>query len=149
MKADEPMKTARKLMGESIREIVIPELRRRGFKGSVPHYRRVSDKRIDLLTFQFNKYGGSFVVEIGSCPSEGITIGGMHIPPSKINVTYLGRRLRLGSVAKGDDHWFKFGSDVTETPRVVTKSNCDIVARKIISYLDIQAENFWNEYNIT
>lgn len=61
------MSEARKKMNEALKEIVVPILREKGFKGSFPHFRRVSGKYLDLLTFQFSQWGGQFVVEIGKC----------------------------------------------------------------------------------
>lgn len=46
---------------------LLPVLRERGFKGSLPHLRRLRKERIDLMTIQFDKYGGGFVVEIAGC----------------------------------------------------------------------------------
>jgi hypothetical protein len=54
-------------------KIVVPELRNKGFKGSFPHFRSISEDKIDLLTFQFDRYGGGFVIEVGVCSPEGIT----------------------------------------------------------------------------
>ncbi|WP_366945292.1 DUF4304 domain-containing protein [uncultured Metabacillus sp.] len=31
------------------------------------HFRRKNEENINLITFQFNKWGGSFVVELASC----------------------------------------------------------------------------------
>ena len=43
---------------------IVPELRSQGFTDSYPHFRRFTDEKIDLLTIQFNKWGGSFLVEV-------------------------------------------------------------------------------------
>ncbi|MGY8643866.1 MAG: DUF4304 domain-containing protein [Verrucomicrobiales bacterium] len=42
---------------EALKSIVVPDLRTRGFKGSYPNFFRERDGHIDLLGFQFNKYG--------------------------------------------------------------------------------------------
>lgn len=48
-----------------IKNTIVPELRKEGFKGSFPHFRRIFENgRVDFLSFQFNKWGGSFIVEI-------------------------------------------------------------------------------------
>lgn len=51
-----------------------PVLRKQEFKGSSPNFRRNNEMNIDLITFQFNRSGGSFVVELATCPIEGITM---------------------------------------------------------------------------
>ena len=50
-------------MKQALNMTVIPALRRDGFTGSYPHFRRRRDNRIELLSFQTNKWGGSFRVE--------------------------------------------------------------------------------------
>jgi hypothetical protein len=52
-----------------LKGIFIPLLRDRNFKGSFPHFRRTENGRTNLLTFQFDKNGGGFVI---------VTI--MHLP---------------------------------------------------------------------
>ena len=55
----------RKVVGHEIKAVIIPKLRKLGFDGKYPHYKRISDNgKVDYLLFQFNKYGGSFIVEI-------------------------------------------------------------------------------------
>lgn len=55
----------REAMIQEIKSLIIPELRILGFKGSYPHYRRIyTTGKVDYLSFQFNKYGGSFIVEL-------------------------------------------------------------------------------------
>ena len=57
-------------MDRVLKATVIPELRARGFQGSLPHFRRRRPDRIDLLTFQFDRSGGRFVVELAQCGPE-------------------------------------------------------------------------------
>jgi Domain of unknown function (DUF4304) len=40
----------------SLKELFVPALRQRGFKGSLPHFRRPLKDRIDLLTVQFDLF---------------------------------------------------------------------------------------------
>lgn len=68
-----------------LREEVSRVLRPRGFTGDVPHLRRRGGSRIDLVTFQFDKHGGGFIVEIGQWPShEPVTYQGEGIPYEKL-----------------------------------------------------------------
>src|SRR5262245_34082606 len=79
------MSKPRDQMIAALRDVVVPVLRDMGFSGSFPHFRRIRESQIDLLTFQFNRYGGSFVVEAACCASEGFTTHwGEHIPPQKV-----------------------------------------------------------------
>jgi hypothetical protein len=114
-------------------------LRDMGFRGSFPHFRRARGLQLDLLVFQFSRWGGSFVVELGYCPVGGYTsLSGEHYPPNKVQVHHLHyqQRLRLGSRRpEVADHWFQFAPDATAfTPRQRTGS----------SALTFAAEHFWS-----
>lgn len=100
----------RQMMDNALKKIVVPYLREQGFKGSFPHFRRKNDNNIDLITFQFNRWGGSFVVELTTCPLEGIiTHWGKEIPPNKVTAHDVNNRFRLGAKSKDEDGiWFNF-----------------------------------------
>jgi hypothetical protein len=118
-----------------LQSIVVPNLRKRGFKGSFPNFRRPAPHHLDLLTFQFDRYGGGFVVVLASGPLEGLTTyWGEFIPPEKLTPSYLGRSFRLGGNAQKSDHWFRYDE--------ATASLTDI-ADDIICLLDAQAEQWW------
>src|SRR5579872_4301490 len=123
-------------MISSLQKLFVPALRERGFKGSLPHLRRPMKDRIDLLTIQFDKWGGGFVIEISNCAPEGIVMPwGEHIPPSRVKAwdVYPPNRPRLGSPKPGEDgHWFRFDG----------WTGTDKVARQAVSYLQ-EAEQWW------
>ncbi|MFJ7406290.1 MULTISPECIES: DUF4304 domain-containing protein [unclassified Lysinibacillus] len=64
---------SRLLMIKALKKLVVPYLREHGFKGSFPHFRRQNEEHMDVITFQFNRYGGSFVVEVAICGKDGFT----------------------------------------------------------------------------
>jgi hypothetical protein len=98
-------------MNRALQREFVPELRRRGFTGSLPHFRRVGD-RVDLLTVQFDRHGGRFVIEIAKCDATGVTTySGRRIPANRVTAHDLHprERRRLGSPAEGEDGiWFRF-----------------------------------------
>jgi Domain of unknown function (DUF4304) len=102
----------RQSMNAALRDRFVPLLRERGFKGSLPHFRRIDEDRIDLLTLQFDKYGGGFVIEISRCPLDGVTTAwGKNIPAARVTAHDLhhDERHRLGSPAPGQDgRWFRY-----------------------------------------
>ncbi|KZZ84321.1 DUF4304 domain-containing protein [Bacillus sp. SJS] len=106
----------RKTMETALKQLVIPILREQGFKGSLPHFRRINENNIDLITFQFNKWGGSFVIELATCSKEGTIIyGGEKIPPNKVNAHHMDERYRLGAISSEDDgKWFDYKNARTE-----------------------------------
>jgi hypothetical protein len=99
-------------MHAALKETLVPALRDRGFRGSLPHFRRLLATRVDLLTVQFDLRGGGFVIEISRCSPEGITTSwGEHIPAEKVTAHSLHpeQRHRLGSPGHGaDGRWFRF-----------------------------------------
>jgi len=122
-------------MDIALNEVVVPALQASGFKGSFPHFRRPSFEAIDLLTFQFDKWGGGFVIEIARCSAEGYhTHWGKHIPPSKVRAWDLNPSLRYRVPpisGDGMDAWFRFDSGHVRE-----------IASQVISSLP-EAESWW------
>lgn len=53
-------------MRTALKKLVIPNLLEKGFVGEYPHYKKTYDDRIELLSFDTNKWGNSFTVEIST-----------------------------------------------------------------------------------
>lgn len=106
----------RKMMDNALTKIVTPVLRKQEFKGSFPHFRRKNEKNIDLITVQFNRWGSSFLVELATCPIEGVTMNwGEKILPNKVTTHHLNNRFRLGAKSVDEDGiWFDFENAKTE-----------------------------------
>jgi hypothetical protein len=108
------MKTdPRREMEAALKRNVAPELRRAGFTGSFPHFRRVREA-VDLITFQFDRHGGGFVIEVAKGEPAGFTTHwGKHIPANKLTAWDLHpdqrRRLKPSS-GSGTDSWFRYDS---------------------------------------
>jgi hypothetical protein len=124
-------------MVKTLKAALVPALRERGFGGSFPHFRRIAQERIDLLTVQFDKNGGGFVIEIARCGVEGITMPwGAYIPPDKVKAwdVYPPHRPRLGATSPGGKGiWFRY-NDFTPL---------ELVARRAVSHLT-EADEWWN-----
>lgn len=137
-------------METALKQIVVTDLRRRGFTGSLPHLRRRMQDRIDLLSFQFRSTGGSFVVEVAVCGPDGIVMSwGKHIPPAKVRAVDMNsNRPRLGADHfPTGDHWFVFGSPnyEQESRPLPPSSFYDSIAVEVLQLVDQQAEPFWSE----
>jgi hypothetical protein len=121
----------------ALKAVFVPVLRERGFKGSFPHFRRIKPHQIDLLTVQFDKWGGGFVIEIAKCGPEGITMPwGLQIPPNKVSAwdLYPPNRFRLGAPSAGQDGvWFRYGDG----------TSVETIAKRVLTYLP-EAETYWN-----
>lgn len=136
-------------METALKEVVVSQLRSKGFSGSLPHFRLRRPDRIDLLSFQFHKAGGSFCVEVASCGSEGYTNSwGKHIQPSKVHAREISSpRPRLGNADFPEgDYWFRFGPPVYEPGHddVKAPEHCADVADGVLWFIDQQAEPFWS-----
>ena len=62
----------RERMMSAFKTRFVPALRKRGFVGSLPHFRRLLPDRVDYLMVQFYSAGGSFVVEVGRTGPRGL-----------------------------------------------------------------------------
>ncbi len=129
----------REKIDEVLREIIVPFLREKGFKGSLPHFRRIQSDRINLLTFQHSLYDTKFVVELANCPLNGIiTPSGEKIAPSKCTAHHMGYRLRIGSNVHNTDYWFDYSHSS------LFNNVYNRIAKEIIELWD-EAEDWWNK----
>jgi hypothetical protein len=108
------MSDAHEYMKKALKDAVVPRLREHGFTGSFPHLRRRHPHRIDLLTFQFDRHGGGFIIEIGQCAPDGFTTyWGKQIPPEKVSAWDLSPKDRARVQPRdgsGTDAWFRYDS---------------------------------------
>jgi hypothetical protein len=130
-------------MISALKAVVVPRLRESGFLGSFPHFRRPKAACIDLLTFQFDKKGGGFLVEIAQCPVDGITTHwGKHIGPDKVtawDVTST-QRVRLKPHAGSNtDSWFRYD------PPLAAKDAFTNTAQSVLPFLTI-AEKMFSDF---
>lgn len=128
----------REAMDAELKRTVVPALREKGFGGSFPHFRRISATGIDLLSFQFDKWGGGFVIEIARCAKEGLTTyWGKQILPQRVNAHDVDpdQRHRIQPrVGGGADSWFRFDTQSPEN-----------VAREVLQKLPV-AEAWWRSH---
>lgn len=108
--------STRNQMKKALQQVVVPHLRELGFRGTFPHFRRRSDW-IDLVTFQFDSYGGGFIIELGRCGLEEYTTDwGKQIPPDRLTTWYLPMNQRTRIQPRpggGADSWFRYDSATT------------------------------------
>lgn len=132
------MSIGRDNMISIIKKTVVPELRQRGFKGSFPHFRRINENKIDLMTFQFDRYGGGFVIEVGLCSSKGVPHNwGEKVPPNKVTAHDLPHNNRL-RLKNSEGEWFRYDVE-TESGEIY-----EIVAKELLQHL-CEEENYWKD----
>lgn len=90
---------------------VLPALRRRGFTGDYPHFRRLGQDQIDLLTFEADSWGGGFLVEIAKCPAMNVhDASGQRVSVRRITARHMRNRHRLPGSPRGG-HWYRYDRD--------------------------------------
>ncbi len=126
---------ARRSMDAALKATVVPVLRKKGFRGSYPHFYREVGESADLLTFQFRLGGGLFVAEISFVGPNRSNVS-IHADSSiaKIRVSMTRERFRLGSLKPHTDFWFDF-----QKPGV----DFGAIARTVAGLLDDQGEAWW------
>jgi hypothetical protein len=111
-------------MVKALKALVVPRLRELGFVGSFPHFRRRSETRLDLLMFQFDRYGGGFVLELGQCPPVDLVLhGGKRVAVDEIRAfqPHISQRARIQH-RRGPrrEDWFRYDDgDYEHTARAV------------------------------
>jgi hypothetical protein len=130
-------------MIKNLNEIVVPTLRQLNFKGSFPHFRRITSDRINLLTFQFDRNGGGFVIELANCNSKGYeTALGSSTPPNKLTAQDFYKTKRIQSNMKtpnnSTDDWFRYDKKYLFGFGDIFKKVC----KDVLSKLEV-AEDYW------
>ena len=112
-------------MTAALKKNVLPALRNMGFTGTFPHLRRIAD-HVDLMTFQFDRNGGGFVMEAARGELSGFTTHwGKFIPANKLTAWDLHPDQRIRIQPKqggGTDSWFRYDAE----------NNLDQIARNAL-----------------
>ena len=88
------------LMKKALNEQVIPLLRKAGFKGSYPHFRRITEEKVDLVSFMSpGIFGGGFcvgasIVWPGAASPEESNLFRPGDPPPPQKMTWAHGRIR-------------------------------------------------------
>ena len=78
-------------MRRALKRRLHPALKALGFVGGPTHFRLSNMDCLDLLTIQYWKYGGEFILEFARCPRGVlVTSWGKTIEEDKLDVAYIG-----------------------------------------------------------
>jgi hypothetical protein len=134
------MSKARNQMAKALKTVALPVFREHGFNGSFPDLRRLRDGYIQLLTFQFDRHGGGFIIELGRCkPTDFATAWGKLTSAEKVTVGHLPWRQRMRiqpHSGSGTDSWFRF--DMATTPEAFTR-----IAESVLAFTDTIEKTFY------
>ena len=135
------MSDERDKMSAALKAVVIPRLREGGFTGSFPDFRRSRADYLDLFTFQFDRHGGGFIIELGQCAAGGFTTHwGKHIPAGKVRAWDLPPKQRARiqpQPGSGTDSWFRYDSPAASFSRI---------AESVLPFLE-QADKMFEEFD--
>jgi hypothetical protein len=120
-------------MQAALKSSLVPYLRSVGFKGSLPHFHRAIEHRIDLLTVQYYSAGNCLLIEIASAKNDGA------VEASKQRVYLHGKRLRLHRGANRNDHWFCYTPYGMFSPMQAPQE----IAEELKNLVQSQAEAWW------
>lgn len=95
---------------QSLKNILVQKIKQLGFSGVFPHFRRKNNDRYEFLSFQFNRNGGSFVVEIGFITPSHLDEWEKELSFEKLNYgnTPVENRLRIKPQNAPEDFWFEY-----------------------------------------
>lgn len=132
-------------MIKSLNEIFIPELRNRNFKGSFPHFRKTENGKTNLLTFQFDRNGGGFIIELANWKeTEFKTHWGKLIPLNKLTAHDLFERKRIYPNStleeNGKESWFRYD----ENKDLKIENKFEILSKNVTNRILIM-EEYWKE----
>jgi Domain of unknown function (DUF4304) len=103
------MSTDRLTMVKALKEICVPLLKERGFKGRFPTMYRDTDGFVSLINFQFFSSGGSFCVNLSFADKQRENVYPRpETEPKNLKVSQTRVRARLGAPGLKGDHWFSF-----------------------------------------
>lgn len=147
MLASPPMSDARNKMIQALKNVVVPRLRELGFKGSFPHFRRRGPTLTDLLTFQFDRHGGGFVLELGQCETDFSIVWptGERVPPDEITPFHLPLECRARLKERqgsGTAAWFRY-DNAAPAGNVFEQT-----ARRVLPFLD-EAQRIFASFKST
>jgi len=139
------MSAERNEMIKSLNRIFIPELRKLKFKGSFPHFRKTENEITNLLTFQFDRDGGGFVIELANHKGkEYETYWKEIIELNKLTAHDLNDRKRIYPNSENEEHgknsWFRYD----KKSFLSIGNKFDKIAKRAVERIPLM-EKYWNE----
>ncbi len=105
-------------MAKELKSFTVPKIKLLGFSGTFPHFRRKANDRFDFLSFQFNRHGGSFVLESGFSTKDDLSDFAKTLPFTKLNYGHAHPKNRMRikpDKIEQEDFWFEYHNFTRET----------------------------------
>ena len=131
------------LMRKALKKGLLPQLASLGFSGKASEFRRNRESVLDLVSIQWGRYGGEFILEFGSSEAGPMkTSWGEIVPEEKITVAHLSvmKRARLAPLTPSPGlqlHGFffgDFGEDIAEYDKLAKSVSAMLV--QVVSWLE-------------
>ena len=104
-------------MAKALKIFVVPKIKALGFSGTFPHFRRAMNDKFEFLSFQFNRHGGSFILECGFAKVADLPEFAKDFPFEKLNYGLAPAKNRIRIKPDGidqEDFWFAYDSFAEE-----------------------------------
>ncbi len=141
------MNSPKKSMDQALNATVAGPLRKRGFKGSLPHLRRLIDGNLELLSFQTSMAGGSFFVNVAIVEKDElnriIEDGARVERLNAYNFPCSSRRLLFRDASGKISEDFNYASLNGIHAGPVGPENYESIAKLVSQLVDSQAEYWW------
>lgn len=127
--------TNRQIMLSALKKYTFPIFAEKGFTGKYPNFRRKLDNCIELISFQTNKWGGSFVIEVSAVfpdsENKNYTLYD-GVTEETISVEATNRRYRLPGMFDG---WFYYRDVYCKRTLFFGKEYCDIPEKEAADFI--------------
>jgi hypothetical protein len=115
-------------MKRALAKLVLAPLLEAGFTGSHPHLRRTVGVRMELVSFQTDKWGGGFLIELATCPSKNIRDwAGQRVAAARVTAHHMAERVRLPKVVNRRA-WYRYDTSTDE-------ARFDKIAKQALTHL--------------
>ncbi len=139
----------------TLRALVLPALRQRGFAGDLPHLRRAAAAGTWTFSSQVSKWGGEFIIELGRAPAGPYTArDGALVPPAELTSFHLRLAQRARLCADADparEVWFRYSPTLPDRARQqvgelvgrpLAPDPCERAARQVLELLP-ECDRWW------
>ncbi len=133
---------------------VFPLLIEKGFTGKYPHFRKVNENSIHLISFQTNKWGGSFTVEVSAVfpklknrnfsSQDMNSVEWNSLTEDVLNVWYTNERYRLKGMYDG---WFYYRDLYAKRVLGFGKCYLDVSEKQVADFVPSKGYKLVQKFN--
>jgi len=124
-------KNDKKIIINAFQEKVVSVLKQNGFTGRFPHFRKIKENQIYLLSIQFDKWGGGYRICLSKCPAQTIKdLLKRDVEPQKATAWHFGDRYT--------SDWFRYDYASEDKIQQVAGN----LALQSVEFLNV-AKHYW------